>query len=85
MICKIYSRLKWRNSKQEKFSNYLISREGYVNFKFYTCLTLFDMGGGGRGGGEESKKFFITVLKDFGVGGLNCGLLILIYRAILES
>ena len=25
------------NSKQEKFSNYLITEESYVSFKSYTC------------------------------------------------
>ena len=35
-ICKILQRiiLKWGNSKQEKFSNYLISKESYVSFIF---------------------------------------------------
>ena len=30
--------LKWANSRQEKFSIYLISEESYVNIKSYTCL-----------------------------------------------
>ena len=30
--------LKWRNSKQEQFSNYLISEESYGSFKSYGSL-----------------------------------------------
>ena len=39
-ICKISQQiiLKWRNSKQEKFSNYLISKESYGSFKSYGSL-----------------------------------------------
>ena len=38
-VCKISQRiiLKWGNSKQEKFSNYLISKESFVSFKSYIC------------------------------------------------
>ena len=39
-ICKISKPiiLKWGNSKSEKFSYYLISKEIYISFKPYTCL-----------------------------------------------
>ena len=41
--CKISQQmiLKPRNSKQEKVSNYLIYKESYISFRFYTCSFKF--------------------------------------------